>query len=421
MVDTNQPDVTEESINSAYDTEVARPGKTPAPLARRTIMIFAVACGLVVANLYYAQPMLNVIGREFHSDAGTVGLVVTLTQVGYATGLLFLVPLGDLFNRRRLVVTVLMGATLALVGAALAPGIGWLAVISLAVGVASVVAQVLVPYAASLSLPAERGRVVGAVMSGLLIGILLARTFSGFVGQVSSWRVVYWLAAVLMLLLIAVLWRELPRDDPHPEAHSYGTLLRSVGRIALEEPLLRRRSVYGALVFAAFSVFWTTAAFLLSRAPYHYNQAIIGLFGLAGVAGALCASIAGRLSDRGLSRMSTGIFLLAALLSFLLLALGGHLLIPLIFGVVMLDLGVQGTHITNQSEIYRLSPEARSRLTTAYMVTYFVGGSLGSATSAIVYSRFGWSGVCLLGAAYLAIAFVFWLTELRPSRVKLRG
>jgi predicted MFS family arabinose efflux permease len=252
-------------------------------------------------------------------------------------------------------------------------------------------------------------------MSGLLLGILLARTFSGLVGQVSSWRAVYWLAAALMLLLVVVLRRELPREDPHRAALSYGSLLRSVGRIALEEPLLRRRAFYGAMVFAAFSVFWTVAAFLLSRPPYNYNQAVIGLFGLAGVAGALCASVAGRLSDRGLSRIATGVFLLCALLSFILLGIGGHMLIPLILGVVVLDLGVQGTHITNQSEIYRLRPEARSRLTTVYMVAYFVGGSAGSATAAIVYARSGWTGVCLLGATFIALALAFWLTELLPQ------
>ena len=396
-------------------------GEAPAappvtPLARRTVLIFAVACGLVVANLYYAQPMLNVIGREFKSNAAAVGLIVTLTQAGYAVGLLFIVPLGDLLNRRRLVCLVLCGATLALVGAAIAPNLLVLTAISLVVGVTSVVAQVLVPYAASLSRPEERGRVVGTVMSGLLIGILLARTFSGLVGQVSSWRTVYWLAAGLILLLIVLLWRELPKNDPHPAAPPYLPLLHSVGQIALEEPLLRRRAFYGAMVFAAFSVFWTTAAFLLSGPPYHFNQAAIGLFGLAGVAGALCASVAGRLSDRGLARVSTVAFLAASLVAFLLLALGGHQLVALILGVVVLDLGVQGTHITNQSEIYRLRPEARSRITTAYMVAYFVGGSLGSATSAVVYARSGWHGVCALGAGFVACAFALWLTELRPRR-----
>jgi predicted MFS family arabinose efflux permease len=411
----SQHSVTDDLTSPAASPNSAQSLPVAAPLPRRTVLIFAIACGLVVANLYYAQPMLNVIGREFHSAPGTVGLVITLTQVGYAAGLLFLVPLGDLLNRRRLVITVLLGTTLALVATAISPTLTWLTVVSLIVGVTSVVAQVLIPFAASLSPAADRGRVVGTIMSGLLLGILLARTFSGLVGQVSSWRAVYWLAAALMLLLVVVLRRELPREDPHRAALSYGSLLRSVGRIALEEPLLRRRAFYGAMVFAAFSVFWTVAAFLLSRPPYNYNQAVIGLFGLAGVAGALCASVAGRLSDRGLSRIATGVFLLCALLSFILLGIGGHMLIPLILGVVVLDLGVQGTHITNQSEIYRLRPEARSRLTTVYMVAYFVGGSAGSATAAIVYARSGWTGVCLLGATFIALALAFWLTELLPQ------
>lgn len=392
----------------------AAPSPSPIRLPRRLVLVFAVACGLVVANLYYAQPVLDTIAREFHSSVGTVGLIVTLTQIGYAAGLLFVVPLGDLLNRRRLVITVLTGTALALAAAALSSSIAALAAISLAIGVTSVVVQVLIPFAAALAPDAERGRVVGMVMSGLLLGVLLARTFSGLVAQVAGWRAIYWLAAMLMLVLIGVLWRELPRDPQHSVTLSYGQLLRSVGRLVVEEPVLRRRSIYGALCFAAFSVLWTTIAFLLAQPPYRYGEATIGLFGLAGAAGALCASFAGRLADRGWARITTGTFIFLALVSFGLLALGGHLLILLILGVVVLDLGIQGTQVTNQSEIYRLRPEARSRITTAYMVAYFVGGSIGSATAALVYDQSGWLGACLLGAAYIVIAFLLWLTEFRP-------
>jgi predicted MFS family arabinose efflux permease len=250
-------------------------------------------------------------------------------------------------------------------------------------------------------------------MSGLLAGILLARTVAGLVAQLAGWRAMYGIGALLMLGLVAVLWRELPRSDEERTAQlSYGRLLRSLGTLVRAEPVLRRRSVYGALTFAAFGVFWTSMAFLLSRPPFGYSQAIIGLFGLAGLAGALAASFAGRLADRGLVRYSTGGFLLVALLSFGLLALGGRSVLLLIAGVVLLDLGVQGTHITNQSQIYRLRAEARSRLTTVYMTSYFIGGALGSATSALVFDRFGWSGVCLLGALYLTLAVLYWLTEI---------
>lgn len=382
-------------------------------MSRRLVLVFAVATGVVVANNYYAQPLLDTIAQQFHTTSGAAGLLVTLAQIGYALGLLFIVPLGDLLERRRLILTVLIGTSLALAGSALAPTIGALAWLALLVGVTSVVAQVLVPFAASLAPEAERGRVVGTVMSGLLVGVLLARTFAGLIAQVAGWRAVYWIAAVLMLALIAVLWHELPRVGRAESGLSYGRLLESVWKLVRTEPLLRRRSVYGILAFGAFSVLWTSIAFLLARPPYSYGQAVIGLFGLLGVAGALCASVAGRLADRGWSRYSTGAFVALSLAAFGLLALGGTRLLPLIAGILLLDLGVQGTHITNQSEIYRLHPEARSRLTTAYMVAYFIGGALGSFTSAVIYDAAGWGGVCLLGAGFAAANVAVWLTEWR--------
>jgi len=384
-----------------------------APLSRRLVLVFAVACGLVVANVYYAQPLLETIARDFHAGSGAVGLVATLTQVGYAVGLALVVPLGDLLDRRRLIVTILCATTLALLAASAAPSVVALALVSLAIGGASVVAQILVPFAATLASDAERGRVVGTVMSGLLIGILLARTVAGLIGQVAGWRTVYGVAAALMVALIVVLWRELPRPQQHETTLTFGQLLGSLVPLIRKEPVLRRRAVYGALAFAAFSVFWTSVAFLLSRPPFGYSQAIIGLFGLVGVAGALSASVAGRLADRGHARAATGGFLIVTLAAFGLLALGARNVALLAAGVILLDLGVQGAQITNQSEIYRLRPEARSRLTTIYMTSYFVGGAVGSATSAVVFGLAGWSGVCLLGAGYIAAAVAFWLTEQR--------
>jgi len=386
------------------------------PMPARLVVLFAVACGVVVANNYYAQPILDVIARDFGITTGLAGLVVTATQIGYAFGLVLIVPLGDLVDRRRLIPLVLVGATFALVGAAGAPTLGVLLASSLFLGLTTVVAQILVPFAATLAEESERGRVVGAVMSGLLLGILLARTVSGLISQIAGWHVVYIVAAVLTVVLIVVLWRELPRlPTPIPlTPESYRGLLSSVLQLLSTEPVLRRRSIYGALTFAAFNVFWTSAAFLLSRPPYGYNQAIIGLFGLLGAAGALTASVAGRLADRGWAHRATGGFLLAATASFGLLALGGQWLIPLVLGVVILDLGAQGTHITNQSEIYRLHPDARSRLTTAYMTSYFIGGALGSATSAFTFGRYGWVGVSGLGAFYCVAALGLWLF---PDRV----
>jgi predicted MFS family arabinose efflux permease len=419
-----QSDLTEQHVNERMSMEVHRSGQRkasaePGSITRRLVLVFAVACGMVVANMYYAQPILNLIARDFHVGSGAAGLVVTLTQAGFATGLFFIVPLGDLVNRRRMILGVLVVTTLAMLASAVSPSLAALIAFGLIVGLTTVVAQVLVPFAAHLARDEERGAVVGTVMSGLLLGILLARTFSGFVSQLAGWRAVYAVGAAVMVLLIVLLWHELPPETNRRGAFTwarYSGLLRSVGTLVREESLLRRRSYYGAMIFAAFSVLWTSIAFLLSRPPYSYNQAVIGVFGLVGVAGALAASYAGRLADRGLAKWATGGFLLLALVSFVLIGMGATLLIPLIFGILLLDAGVQGTHITNQSEIYRLAPEARSRITTAYMVTYFIGGAIGSATSAVIYDVAGWRGVSILGGAYIALALFAWLTELRPAR-----
>jgi len=383
------------------DGAAGRPASAPPhpALSRRLILVLAVACGTMVANLYYAQPLLDDIARAFGVGSGAAGLVVTLTQLGYAAGLLLLVPLGDRLDRRRLVLTIL-GSSVAAAG--------------IVIGLTSVGAQILVPFAATLAGDDARGRVVGQVMSGLLLGILLARVASGLLGQLIGWRAVYASAAALMVALGGVLWHELPQLPVAGEAArgGYGGLLRSVGTLIREEPILRRRMAYGALGFAAFSVLWTSLAFLLARPPYGYGQATIGAFGLLGAAGALCASFAGRLADRGLTWPATGGFLLAVLLAYGLLALGGSgRLLPLIAGILLLDLGAQGVQVTNQSTIYRLRPEARSRITTAYMTTYFLGGALGSATAAAAFARGGWPAVCLLGAGYVTLALGLWGTE----------
>lgn len=414
--ETRSPRTSVSHSSTAHSTEQAA-STQPQPstvLTRRLILVFAVACGAVAANNYYAQPLLNQIAIEFKTTPAAAGMIVTLAQLGFALGLLFLLPIGDFLDRRRLVVLVLCGTALTLAATAVAPSLAVLALCSLLAGLTSVVAQMLVPFAASLATDAERGRVVGTVMSGLLLGILLARTVAGLVSQVAGWRSVYVLGAVLMLAVIAMLWRTLPRTTQPTRPLTrrvYVDLLVSVAKLAREEPILRLRAAYGGLSFAAFSVLWTTIAFLLARPPYGFNQAAIGLFGLLGVAGALCASVAGRLADRGWSLYSTGGFLFIMMASYGLIALGGHLLLALIAGVLLLDLGVQGAHITNQSEIYRLRPDARSRITTVYMTAYFGGGALGSATSAVVYGTAGWSGVALLGAGFGALALLIWAGE----------
>lgn len=434
MKDANQPidDALTRAAVFPREPEVAglteppgRPGEAPFQpgpgtvwppgMSGRLVAIFAIACGLIVASNYLSQPLLPLLVSTFQVSSGVAGLVVTATQVGYALGLVLIVPLGDRLDRRRLIVGVLSGAILALLGTALARSMSILLAFALLLGFATVVAQVLVPFAATLARPLERGRVVGTVMSGLLLGILLARTVSGLISQIAGWRAVYAIATVLTLGVVVVLWRALPTvpvAGGRLTPRSYLRLLGSVLDLVRAEPILRRRSVYGALTFAAFSAFWTTMAFLLAAPPYHYDQAIIGLFGLLGAAGALTASVAGRLADRGYARVATGVFLAAATISYALLYVGAQSLAALVLGIVVLDLGVQGTHITNQSEIYRLNPDARSRLTTAYMTSYFIGGALGSAVSAAAYAAYGWPGVCVLGAAVGLAGLAVWIVEL---------
>jgi predicted MFS family arabinose efflux permease len=374
-------------------------------LGRAMVLLFAVACGLSAANLYYAQPILPSIASTFGTSSRTAGLIVTFAQIGYAAGLVLLVPLGDLLARRRLVPALLALTTVGLLVSATAPDVGILVVVSLFIGAGSVAAQVLVPMAATLAGEARRGHVVGTVMSGLLLGILLARTVSGVVAGISSWRVVYAVAAVLCLSLAIILGRLLPREDERPHI-SYANLIGTAWRLLVTEPLLQRRVLFGALGFAAFSVFWTTLAFVLAGPPYHYGDVSIGLFGLVGAGGALCANFAGRWADRELTKLTTLIFAACIAVSFLPLWAGRHSIVMLIIGILVLDIGVQGLQVTNQSMIYRLAPHLRSRITSAYMACYFVGGAIGSAVGGTVYSSHGWAGVCVLGAGIGVVACV---------------
>ena len=387
----------------------------PRPLSRGLVLLLAVAVGSTVANMYYVQPLLNVVGADFGVSDTAAGLLVTCSQIGYVLGLALLVPLGDLRERSRLVGGLLAVAGIALAVCAAAPVFAVLAVGLVVVGALSCVAQILVPLAATLAAPAERGKVVGSVMSGLLIGILSARIVAGIVAQIGGWRLIFALAAGLMLVLAVVLRRVLPKvapEDPMP----YPRALASVIELIRAEPILRQRMALAVFQMAGFSVLWTAIAFLLGGPPYHYGEAVIGLFGLAGVAGAGAASLAGRLADRGHGRAALTAFLVATLCSWALLDLGGSSLIALIAGIALLDLGIQGAQISNQTRIYALAPEARSRLTTAYMVSLFLGGVLGSLLAASVYGAAGWDATCALGAAMAACGIVVWAATERRHR-----
>ena len=373
------------------------------------------ACGAAVASNYYAQPLLHTIGASFGVTGSTAGLLVTAAQVGYAAGLAFLVPLGDAAERRRLITGMMVVTSAALAAAAAAPDIAALGSALAVVGVSTVAAQIIVPMTASLAAGQQRGRAVGTVMSGLMIGVLTARVISGLVAATAGWRPVYAIAAVIMLLLAAVLRRMLPAVPPSGSS-SYRALLRSVLRLVRDEPVLRQRMALGAVAMGSFSILWTSVTFLLSGPPYRYGSAVIGLFSLAGIAGAVAAPQVGRLADRGYGRLGTLATIVIVLAGWGLLALGAHWLAALIPGIVLLDLGAQALHISNQSAIYALRAEVHSRLNTAYMVAYFTGGAIMSAAASLAFSAVGWSGVCVLGVVTAAAGLAVWpRTRHRPA------
>ncbi len=385
-------------------------------ISSRLVVLMAVATGAIVANLYYAQPLLHQISLTFHASSAATAPIVTFTQVGYAAGLLLVVPLGDLLARRVLVVRIYVAAVVALVVCAVAPSLWVFEVASVAVGVASVAGQVMVPFAADLASPERRGRVVARIMTGLLLGILLARTVAGLVADLAGWRTIYWVSAAVMLLFAVVLRRALPGEGTRPHV-PYWSLVGTSLRMLLDEPALRRRAWHGASAFAAFSVLWTSIAFLLSGAPYNYSSAVIGLFGLAGVAGVLAANLAGKLADGGHTAVSTAVAGVLIAGSFGLLALGRTSLVALLAGVVVLDAGTQGMQITNQAVIYELRPDARSRINSAYMFCYFLGGAAGSLAAGSVYAAAGWTGVCWLGAGCGVLSLLGAVVDrVRPPR-----
>ncbi|HTI14273.1 MAG TPA: MFS transporter [Dictyobacter sp.] len=380
-------------------------------LTNGVVLIMAIACGLSVANLYYVQPILANMAQGFSVSVGQIGFVNTIGQIGYACGLLFIVPLGDRYNQRSLIVFMLGAVTVALAFMALAPTVSILGIASLLVGLTTVVPQLIIPYAAHLAPAEKRGNVVGTVMSGLLIGILLARTVSGIIAAAWGWRAMYWIAAVVMVLLAIVLRFLLPNDTVEKKGMSYPQLMQSLWHLWREEPVLREGSAFGALAFAAFSAFWAMLSFFLATPPYHFGSEVAGLFGLVGVAGALAASFVGRFADRRDARYANGIALAIVLVSFVLMWIGGQFLAGLIVGVILLDLGTQANQVANQARVYSLRPEARSRLNTVYMTIYFVGGSIGSLAGTYGWSIAKWNGVSFVSCAFLVIGLIFYFAN----------
>jgi predicted MFS family arabinose efflux permease len=377
-------------------------------------LLLATACGLIVANLYYAQPLIGPISAALGLAPGAAGLIVTLAQVGYGLGLLFIVPLGDRIENRRLVLILVGLCTLALAGAGFAPNAGAFLAAALLIGLTSVAVQVLVPYAAHMAPEAQRGRVVGNVMSGLMLGIMLARPVASFVAQLTSWPVIFRLSALLMIAVAATLARLLPPRHP-AAALPYRDLLASMAMLARTLPVLRRRALYQACMFGAFSLFWTTAPLLLAGPAFGLSQGGIALFALAGVAGAIASPIAGRVADRGWIRPATAVAMACVAGGFAmthLVPLGATLSLGLLVtAAIVLDFGVSANLTLGQRAIFALAPESRSRINAVYMTTFFAGGATGSALGGWAFARGGWPLASAIGIALPLIAAAYFATE----------
>ena len=366
------------------------------------------AAGATVANIYYSQPLLHAISTHFHSSAALTSTISVATQLGYGSGLLVFVPLGDSVERRTLIVGSIIGTALILLSIAFSATLPFLILVSYLLGLICITPQLIVPYAAGIAEPKARGRTVGIVMSGLLIGILFSRSVSGFIGARAGWQAVYFIAAGGMLLLALMSALVLPAQRPERRI-PYRELLASLWPILSQQPVVQRHAIIGALGFGGFSAFWTTLAFYLASRPEHFDSQIAGLFGLVGVAGAMVAPVSGRLSDRFEARIVNGAALAVMALSFIVMGWAHYSLLWLVVGVFLMDAGVQASHISNQTRIYALSSELRNRINAVYMVCYFFGGALGSALGSWAWAQYQWPGVCVTGAllASAALAVLF--------------
>lgn len=381
-------------------------------MSRRVVWLLAVTTAVVVANIYYAQPLLADMAHAFGLSVPQIGAVAMLMQIGSATGMLLFVPLGDKYERRSLIAWLLVAGTAALALMASAPTVLLLCVGGFAVGASTSNVHVVVPLAAHLAPPQQRGRVLGVVFGGLLIGVLLARTFSGLLGAQFGWRVVYWIAAVMMLTLAVIIRVALPVSRPE-HAIPWVELMRSLRGLFRKHATVRHAALMAFLMFFSFSALWTTLVFLLRTPPYHYGTAAAGWFGLLGAASAASAPVVGRLSDRYGAERSVFGAIVATLVGYLVLLFAGRVMAGLVVAIILIDAATQSGHVANQSRIYGLDPNARSRLNTIYMVAFMSGGAAGSYMGPLGFKLWGWSGFCAFPIAALVLALVFMMRSAR--------
>ncbi|MGN6802146.1 MAG: MFS transporter [Ginsengibacter sp.] len=358
--------------------------------------LITIGCGVIVANLYYCQPLLGEFSRYFKVSEESASFVNICSQMGYGLGLFFIVPLGDMLARRGLLIWMHLLAALALIGTGFAPSIYWLYFLSVAVGITSTACQVFIPLAMHLASENERGKVLGILMGGLLTGILLSRSLSGFVAEFLGWQAVYFISSGLMIIMTILIWKFIPGEQPSFKG-SYWQLMRSLFSLFKEQPVIRESAWIGACLFGAISAFWATMAFFLEKPPFGYSLSVIGLFGIIGAGGALVAPFIGRITDKygPFKPMRAGIFLMLG--GYLILVAAKNGIALMIIGIILIDMGLQSTHIPNLSRNYSLLPHARTRLNTIYMTFFFIGGTIGSSLGSVAWNKGSWTGVCFSG------------------------
>ncbi len=382
-------------------------------LAGGMILFMAVCTGLIVANIYYCQPLVVLISKEFHVSESKAGMTSFFTQAGYALGLLFIVPLGDKLERKNQILITTGLTVMFLIAAALAPSLIMLEIACLLIGATSIVPQLILPLAAHLSGAEKRGKVIGSIMSGLLVGIVLSRTFSGFIGVWLGWRGMFWIAAIISFVLLICMKQFFPKSKPRFSGN-YLELMRSLLHLIKEQPLLREASMINALAFCAFGMFWTTMVLHFAGKPFYFDSGKIGMFGLAAATGALAAPLVGGASDKKNPRIAIGYGILLLLTGYTLFGVFSLSVTGMVVGIILIDLGLQGIHVSNQSRVYALMPEARNRLNTVFMTISFIGTSLGSALGLWIWPLFGWMGICCMGILLSFLAFGVYFFTCKP-------
>ncbi|CAM3755141.1 permease [Xenorhabdus thuongxuanensis] len=373
----------------------------------KLIGLMALATGIVIASNYYSQPLLEAIATSFSLSHTSAGFIVTIAQIGYGIGLLFLVPLGDMFERRRLIIVMTLLTAFGLFITAFSQSFWQILIGTLLTGLFSIVAQLLIPFAAAIAPHHQKGKTVGIMIGGLLLGILSARTVAGLLAEFNGWRTIFWFAGILLLILASVLLKALPISYPENKLSYLKTIL-SVFQLIKSEPILRLRALLGMLTFTNFGLFWTSVTFLLSASPFNYSEGVIGLFGLAGIVGALIATNVGHYVDKGQAKSVTKIGLAFLLLSWLPMVFVQYSIYGLIVGIILLDLAVQGLNVINQSTIYKILPEARNRLTSAYMTSCCSGTAIGSVIAIYTYKYHGWLGIVISGLIICIMNLAIW-------------